>query len=283
PTASPPTRSATPSPPTPANWGSHSKTCRTPWATPTRVPPAATTAGGTPCTATRPCAWASCTPGPEPRIARRVRHNHHPATTAPQRRTMSADTTRPATPAQALRALIEGNQRFVTGRRLLPHQDADYRTALARAQRPFAAVFGCSDSRLPAEIIFDQGLGDLFVIRTAGHVAGTEVLGSIESAVAVLDTPLVAVLGHASCGAVAAALAAVRQGTAPDGLIREVVERVTLSALAVRQQALADPGAALADHIGYPTERVADGRCGVVGLSYRLAEGSIRRIAAHGL
>src|SRR5690606_5379269 len=170
------------------------------------------------------------------------------------RATMSESTRRPATPAEALRALTEGNRRFAAGQRLLPHQDADYRSALARAQRPFAAVFGCSDSRLPAEIIFDQGLGDLFVVRTAGHVAGTEVLGSIEYAVAVLDTPLVAVLGHDSCGAVAAALESVRQGTAPDGFIREVVERVMLSALAVRDRALVDPGAAVAEHIRYTAD-----------------------------
>src|SRR5258708_31754360 len=109
----------------------------------------------------------------------------------------------PATPAAALDLLMQGNKRFVTGNRLHPHQDADRRTALAPGQRPFAVLFGCSDSRLAAEIIFDQGLGDLFVVRTAAHVVGPEVLGSIEYAIATLDTPLVAVLGHDSCGAVA--------------------------------------------------------------------------------
>lgn len=206
----------------------------------------------------------------------------------------SAQTTKPDSPASALQVLLEGNQRFVAGERLHPHQDADRRTALAPAQRPFAVLFGCADSRLAAEIIFDRGLGDLFVVRTAGHVVGPEVLGSIEYAVAKLDTPLIAVLGHDSCGAIAATLAAVQDGVPPDGFMRDVVERVMLSVLAVRGQDLTDTDAAVHEHIRYTTdllvqrsaliaERVADGRCGVVGLSYRLAEGSVRRIAGHGL
>ncbi|MFC0531933.1 carbonic anhydrase [Phytohabitans kaempferiae] len=200
----------------------------------------------------------------------------------------------PATPASALQLLVEGNKRFVAGERLHPHQDADHRTALAPAQRPFAVLFGCSDSRLAAEIIFDQGLGDLFVVRTAGHVIGPEVLGSIEYAIAALDTPLIAVLGHDSCGAIAAALEAVRHGTQPDGFIRDVVERVMLSVLAVRQQALDDTDAAVEEHIRYTVDlllrrskviadRLADGRLGMVGLSYGLSEGTVRRIAGHGV
>ena len=200
----------------------------------------------------------------------------------------------PATPAEALDLLAQGNKRFVSGNRLHPHQDADRRTALAPGQRPFAVLFGCSDSRLAAEIIFDQGLGDLFVVRTAAHVVGPEVLGSIEYAIATLDTPLVAVLGHDSCGAVAAALDAVQRGVAPAGYMRDVVERVTLSVLAVRDRAATDPEAAVEEHVRYTAElltqrstviaeRLAGGRCAVVGLSYRLAEGTVRQIAAHGL
>src|SRR5690606_37181977 len=127
------------------------------------------------------------------------------------------------TPAEALRRLLAGNRRFVTGRLDHPHQDAARRAAVAPVQRPFAALFGCSDSRLAAEIIFDQGLGDLFVVRTAGQVVGSEVLGSIEFAVAELDVPLVAVLGHDSCGAVGAALEVVRRGSPPPGYVRDVV------------------------------------------------------------
>src|SRR2546430_2458594 len=197
-------------------------------------------------------------------------------------------------PAGALRLLLEGNDRFISGQRLHPNQDADRRTAVAPAQRPFAVLFGCSDSRLAAELIFDRGLGDLFVVRTAGHVVGPEVLGSIEHAVATLDAPLVAVLGHDSCGAIAAALDALQDGTTPGGYVRDVVERVMLSVLAVRDRAVADPEAAVTEHIRYTVEllatrsaviaeRVADGRCGVVGLSYRLVEGTVRRIVGHGV
>lgn len=78
----------------------------------------------------------------------------------------------PSTPPEAFALLMEGNERFVHGDRLHPNQDADRRSALAPGQRPFAVLFGCSDSRLAAEIIFDRGLGDLFVVRTAGHVSG---------------------------------------------------------------------------------------------------------------
>jgi carbonic anhydrase len=200
----------------------------------------------------------------------------------------------PTTPAAAFQLLLEGNKRFIAGNRLHPHQDADRRTALAPAQRPFAVLFGCSDSRLAAEIIFDRGLGDLFVVRTAGHVVGPEVLGSIEYAVATLDTPLIAVLGHDSCGAIAATLAAVEHGVTPAGFMRDVVERVMLSVLAVRDRAITDPDVAVEEHVRYTVEllvqrsaviaeRLAAGRCGVVGLSYRLAEGSVRRVAGHGV
>jgi carbonic anhydrase len=199
----------------------------------------------------------------------------------------------PQTPAQALEVLLEGNRRFIVGDRLHPNQDADRRTALAPGQNPFAVLFGCADSRLAAEIIFDRGLGDLFVVRTAGNVIGPEVLGSIEYGVEVLGAPLIAVLGHDSCGAVAATLAAMVDGVTPTGFMRDVVERVMLSVLAA-QNGLTDSDAAAEEHVRYTVgllvdrsnaiaRRVADGSCAVVGLSYRLAEGSVRVIASHGV
>ncbi|MFE4209562.1 carbonic anhydrase, partial [Streptomyces goshikiensis] len=138
------------------------------------------------------------------------------------------------TPAEAFDMLLSGNLRFVAGSPEHPNQDAARRTETAPAQQPFAVMFGCSDSRLAAEIIFDQGLGDLFVVRTAGHVVGAEVLGSIEYGVSVLDCPLVVVLGHDSCGAIAAARDAADGGQVPAGFVRDVVERVTPSVLAAR-------------------------------------------------
>ncbi|WP_344408712.1 carbonic anhydrase, partial [Catellatospora methionotrophica] len=153
----------------------------------------------------------------------------------------------PPTPEQAFELLLAGNHRFVVGAPEHPNQDAARRTEIAPGQRPFAVVFGCSDSRLAAEIIFDRGLGDLFVVRTAGHVMGPEVLGSIEYGADVLDCPLVLVLGHDSCGAVAAACAALESGMPPAGYVRDVVERVTPSVLAARAAGHVEPDEILAE------------------------------------
>ncbi|MFE9774039.1 carbonic anhydrase [Streptomyces sp. NPDC005931] len=201
---------------------------------------------------------------------------------------------RTPTPRDALDLLLAGNQRFVAGSPEHPNQDSTRRAETAPSQQPFAVLFGCSDSRLAAEIIFDRGLGDLFVVRTAGHVAGTEVLGSIEFGVSVLNAPLVVVLGHDSCGAVAAACSALEDGRTPGGFVRDVVERVTPSVLAARAAGRETPDEILAEHIEHTVDlllersrvladRVADGRLGVVGLSYRLADGSARLVAARGL
>ena len=198
-------------------------------------------------------------------------------------------------PADALRLLLEGNQRFIAGERLHPNQDADRRTAVAPRQRPFAVLFGCSDSRLAAEIIFDRGLGDLLVVRTAGHVMGPEVLGSIEYGVAALDVPLIAVLGHDSCGAIAAALDVMRTGAVPGGYLRDVVERVLLSVLPVRDRALADGSeVAVSEHVRYTVEllaqrstviaeRIADGSLGLAGLSYGLDNGRVNQVCTLGV
>ena len=129
----------------------------------------------------------------------------------PQRTTDRA--TALSEPARAYAELVAGNRRFVGGAPRHPNQDAGHRAAVADGQHPFAVIVGCSDSRLAAEIIFDRGLGDLFVVRTAGHTAGPEVLGSVEYAVTVLGTPLVVVLGHDSCGAVQAARESAATGT----------------------------------------------------------------------
>ncbi|MEV6807899.1 carbonic anhydrase [Streptomyces sp. NPDC017248] len=200
----------------------------------------------------------------------------------------------PLSPAQALETLLEGNQRFVAGAPRHPNQDATRRAELAPAQKPFAVLLGCSDSRLAAEIIFDQGLGDLFVVRTAGHVLGPEVLGSIEYGTSVLDCRLVVVLGHDSCGAVAAARAAVEEGLPAAGYVRDVVERVTPSVLAARAAGLTSDSDFIDAHIQHTTDllldrsrvladQVASGHTGVVGLGYRLSEGSARLVTAHGV
>ena len=106
----------------------------------------------------------------------------------------------------ALQQLMEGNLRYAEGNASHPHQSPERRAELISGQQPFAVILGCSDSRIPPELIFDQGLGDVFVIRTAGEVVDNASLASIEYAVDHLGVPLVMVLGHDSCGAVTAAV-----------------------------------------------------------------------------
>lgn len=198
------------------------------------------------------------------------------------------------TPAAAFELLLAGNRRFVAGAPQHPNQDAARRAETAPGQRPFAVLFGCSDSRLAAEIIFDRGLGDLFVVRTAGHVVGSEVLGSIEFGVDVLGCPLVVVLGHDSCGAVGAACAALDEGMVPAGYVRDVVERVTPSVLAARAAGRVEADEILAEHVRHTVdllldrsrvlaERVDAGQAAVVGLCYRLVDGRADVVAARGL
>jgi carbonic anhydrase len=108
---------------------------------------------------------------------------------------------------ESLQSLQEGNQRFVSGiRRLDTQMNLNRRTALVAGQNPFAVIIGCSDSRVPVEIIFDQGLGDLFVIRVAGNIVAPSQIGSVEFAAEQFGTRLVVVMGHTDCGAIKATL-----------------------------------------------------------------------------
>ncbi|MBP9888233.1 MAG: carbonic anhydrase [Leptospiraceae bacterium] len=108
-------------------------------------------------------------------------------------------------PDEALAKLMEGNKRFLTGKSIRPNQTIEKVKELASGQKPFAVIVGCSDSRVPNEIIFDQGLGDIFIIRTAGQVSSYASWGSMEFAVTSLNSKLILVLGHTKCGAVSAA------------------------------------------------------------------------------
>ena len=209
------------------------------------------------------------------------------------------------TPAQAWSALRDGNDRFVRGVMEHPSQDVAHRNDVSGGQHPFAVVFGCSDSRVAAEIVFDRGLGDLFVVRTAGHVVDTTVIGSIEYGVQELGAPLVIVLGHDSCGAVGAAAHALATGQMPGGFVRSIVDRVIPSIVGIP-----DPNGGAAAHrgslnapapevlgrehvrhtvrmlLGYSAVLGASidaGECAVVGAEYTLAEGRVRPIEAVGL
>ncbi|GGP53146.1 carbonic anhydrase [Saccharothrix coeruleofusca] len=124
------------------------------------------------------------------------------------------------------RKLAEGNARFVGGHQRHPHESLRWRESLAGGQHPFAAVLGCADSRVPPELVFDHGLGDLFTVRAAGEVVDEAVLGSVEYAVEHLEVPLVVVLGHANCGAVSAAVDVVRGRGEVTGGISSLVRAI---------------------------------------------------------
>ena len=111
------------------------------------------------------------------------------------------------TPAQALQRLLDGNQRFTAGAANGPHRSLERVHELAGDQKPFAAILSCADSRVPVELLFDQGFGDLFVVRNAGNLATPEEFASLEYGVGVLGAKVLLVLGHSSCGAVTAAIA----------------------------------------------------------------------------
>jgi len=108
---------------------------------------------------------------------------------------------------QALARLVAGNQRFTEGKARFPTVKKEVLAALAKGQRPYATIIGCSDSRVPPELLFDAGFGELFIVRIAGNVISAEVMGTLQYAAVHLQTPLFVVLGHEGCGAVQAALA----------------------------------------------------------------------------
>ncbi len=194
------------------------------------------------------------------------------------------------TPAVAWQEMVRGNERFVSGKPAHPRQDVERREQLLDRQAPHAALFGCSDSRLAAEIIFDKGIGDLFVVRNAGQIISDSVLGSLEYAVAVLKVPLIVVLGHDECGAVLAAIDS--QGPNPTPLpphiaklitaIVPAVQRVEHESVPPRQLAsevgrehLRDTIAELLESSELISDAVAAGTLAVVGANYRLREGRV--------
>ena len=200
----------------------------------------------------------------------------------------------PSTPEEAWAELAAGNARFAADQALRPNADATQRRLVSTGQRPFAVVLGCSDSRVAAELVFDRGLGDLFVVRTAGHALDTAVLGSVEFATVVLGVPLLVVLGHDSCGAVDAALTARREGRVPGGFVRDIVERVTTSVLAAEFRGETGVDDIVREHVRATARQlverseavrvaVSSGRLGVVGASYTLADGLVEEGFSEGV
>jgi carbonic anhydrase len=139
-------------------------------------------------------------------------------------------------PDDALKALMEGNARFVAAKAAYPHQDVERRTLLAGGQQPIAVILSCSDSRVPPELVFDQGLGDLFTVRVAGNVADDAVIASIEYSVEHLGSTLVMVLGHEKCGAVTATLDAVKTGGDVPGHLPALVDPIRAAVIQANTQ-----------------------------------------------
>lgn len=185
-------------------------------------------------------------------------------------------------PEEGILRLKEGNERFMAEALRNERFSAARRLSLLEGQSPFAVIVCCSDSRVPPEEIFDQGLGELFVVRTAGHVADESALGSIEYAVAFLGARLVVVLGHEDCGAVCAAVS----GKEHIGYMKSVVEAVKPAVEEFRGMQNKDLSAAVKANIKYVVERirhaepylssmVAEGNAQVVGALYTFRDGKV--------
>jgi carbonic anhydrase len=127
---------------------------------------------------------------------------------------------------EALNRLLEGNRRFAANKAIAPNRSESRRLEITKGQHPFAIILGCVDSRVPPELIFDQGLGDLFVIRSAGQVIDDAILGSIEFGVAELGILLIMVLGHTKCGAVTATIEILEKNLPVEGAISMLVENI---------------------------------------------------------
>ncbi|MEW2135790.1 carbonic anhydrase [Streptomyces sp. NPDC005409] len=192
------------------------------------------------------------------------------------------------TPAQALRRLAAGNQRWRTQRQEHPHESAYLRRRLVEGQQPFAVVLGCVDSRVPPELVFDQGLGDLLTVRSAGGVLDEAVLGSIAYGVLELRIPLVLVLAHQSCGAVSAAVHADESGEPLPAHIRYLADQIRPSidhgrhgdarvdaTINAHVRSVRDRLAAEPDLAG----KVAAGELAVVAARYELRDQHVRTLS----
>lgn len=188
---------------------------------------------------------------------------------------------------EALQKLMDGNARFVSGNVTHPDQSADRRTELVAGQHPFAIVVGCSDSRVPPEIVFDQGLGDIFVVRTAGQVIDNVSLGSIEYGVEHLGVPLIVVLGHDSCGAVEATVEGGKPAGHMDSLVNFILPAVEEARASGNESEILD--SAIDNNVrnivdllntSEPilSEKIAKGELTIVGARYHLDDGSVEML-----
>jgi len=189
---------------------------------------------------------------------------------------------------EALTRLIDGNKRFVEGHARFPTIQKDILSALATGQRPYATILGCSDSRVPPELIFDAGFGELFIIRVAGNIVSPEVMGTLQYAGVHLRTPLFVVLGHEGCGAVSAALESRDRGGRQDSRIQLLADsiRPALSEFNPRLSPKARLDEAVESNVRWTVRRIletpegqarqAEGQMQAVGAIYQIESGRVR-------
>lgn len=191
----------------------------------------------------------------------------------------------PVSPNEAIKRLLDGNQRFINQKRQYPDQSLEHLRLVAKAQYPFAAILGCADSRVPAEIVFDQGLGDLFVVRVAGNVVSDIVIGSLEYSTTVLGSQLIVVLGHKRCGAVAEAI----KNEPLPGRIGLIIEGIKPSVERVKLRTGDNMQNAVIANIQYQTEKLqesstilakllSEGKLKIVGACYDIDTGKVKII-----
>lgn len=213
-----------------------------------------------------------------------TKHEANTAHAAPH-----APATQKVTPDEALARLLDGNKRFVAAKMFHPNESVEARNKLATGQAPFAAILGCADSRVPPEIVFDHGLGDLFVVRVAGNIVEDAGSGSFEYAVEHLGTPLIVVLAHERCGAVKATVETLEAGGEAPGHIAELVRKLKPAVdkskdqpgdkidNAVRENAKR-MAAELAGLEPILKEKVEQGKLKVVAMRYDLDTGAVEVI-----
>jgi carbonic anhydrase len=189
---------------------------------------------------------------------------------------------------EALMRLKDGNARFVRGEARFPTVQKEVLAELARGQQPYATILGCSDSRVPPELVFDAGFGELFVVRVAGNVLGPSILGTLQYAGAHLKTPLFVVLGHEGCGAVKAAIASKLEGAVHGSRIEVLLENIlpALDDLDPNQAPEPQLHSAVEANVRYTvaqllatpeaTARRGEGGLMLVGAVYELETGRVR-------
>src|SRR4051812_1105499 len=192
------------------------------------------------------------------------------------------------TAEEALSRLEAGNARFVSGRARFPTVQKEVLAELAKAQQPYATILGCSDSRVPPELVFDAGFGELFVVRVAGNVLGPSILGTLQYAGTHLHTPLFVVMGHEGCGAVQAAIASKFQGATEKSRIEVLLENIlpALDGLDGTQSREALLHSAVEANVRHTLRelpetpeakaRIAEGEMKLVGAVYDLKSGRVR-------